>query len=169
MRRREFLGALGSASLAWPLAARAQQHVPVVGFLHGGSPEPNAHLVAAFLRGLEDSGFRERHDVVVEYRWAEGKYDRLQQLASDLVSRHVAVLYTAGGSVAAIEARKVSVDTSAYRRKADSLCSLRVIPSLPPSRPLMEANPFWGICDHSAFCQHRRRRQKRCGRCRRTA
>lgn len=82
----------------------------MVGFLHGGSPGPNAHLVAAFLRGLEGSGFRERHDVVVEYRWAEGKYDRLQQLASDLVSRHVAVLYTAGGSVAAIEARKVSVD-----------------------------------------------------------
>jgi putative ABC transport system substrate-binding protein len=108
MRRREFIGMLGSAGLAWPLAASAQQNAPVVGFLHSGSAGPNAHLVAAFLRGLQETGFRDQHDVFVEYRWAEGKYERLQQLASELVSHHVAVLYTAGGSVAAIEARKVS-------------------------------------------------------------
>ena len=77
----------------------------MVGFLHAGSAKPNAHLVAAFLRGLEETGFKEGRNVSVEYRWAEGKYESLPQLASDLAGRHVAVFYTAGCAGAAASPR----------------------------------------------------------------
>src|SRR5215468_952584 len=107
MRRRDILAALGAA-IVWPLSVRAQQGMPVVGFLHSGSAKPNAHLAAAFLRGLDEAGFQEGRNVVIQYRWAEGKYDALPQLANGLVARQVAVLYTAGGSVSALEARKAS-------------------------------------------------------------
>jgi putative tryptophan/tyrosine transport system substrate-binding protein len=107
MKRRTFIAGVGAAA-ALPFAAWAQQGVPVVGFLHAGSAQPNAHLVAAFLRGLEQVGFKEGRNVSVEYRWAEGKYDSLAQLANDLADRHVAVFYTGGGAGAAIEARKAS-------------------------------------------------------------
>jgi putative ABC transport system substrate-binding protein len=106
MRRRDILAALG-AVIAWPLSVRAQQ-LPVVGFLHSGSAKPNAHLVAAFLRGLDEAGFKEGRNVVIEYRWAEGKYDLLPRLANDLAGRQVTVLYTAGGSISAFEAHKAS-------------------------------------------------------------
>jgi putative ABC transport system substrate-binding protein len=87
---------LGGA-VAWPLAARAQQlAMPVVGFLSIASPAPFAHLVAGLRRGLQDVGFVEGRDVAVEYRWAEGRYDRLPELAADLVHRQVAVIVTSG-------------------------------------------------------------------------
>src|SRR5689334_15944399 len=101
MRRRDFIAGLGAAAL--PLSAGAQQGLPVIGFLHSGSARPNAHLVAAFLRGLDETGFQDHRNVVIEFRWAEGKYDLLPQLANDLAGRQVAVLYAAGGSVSAIE------------------------------------------------------------------
>ncbi len=80
MKRREFITLLGGAA-AWPLAARAQQPtMPVVGFLSIASPAPFAHLVAGLRRGLQDAGFVEGRDIAVEYRWAEGRYDRLPEL-----------------------------------------------------------------------------------------
>ena len=88
----------GGAAATWPFAARAQQPaVPVVGFLHILSPENVPQFVPAFQRGLEEQGFIEGQNLAVEYRWAHGQYDRLPDLAADLVSRKVAVLAATGG------------------------------------------------------------------------
>jgi putative ABC transport system substrate-binding protein len=95
--RREFISALGGVSIAWPLAAGAQQPtMPVVGFIHTLSFERIPHLLASFHQGLKETGFVEGQNVVVEYRWAQGQYDRLPELAADLVRRKVAVIAAAG-------------------------------------------------------------------------
>ena len=96
MRRREFLGVLGAAAVAWPVGARAQQKVPVIGFLDSRSASDTRSAVAAFLAGLKEVGYLEGQNVVIEYRWAEGQYDRLPALVADLLGRQVAVVFAAG-------------------------------------------------------------------------
>jgi putative ABC transport system substrate-binding protein len=105
MRRREFLGVLGSAT-TWPLAARAQQPaMPVIGFLGSASPELFADRLRAFRQGLSETGFVEGRSVAIEYRWAEGQNDRLPALVADLVRRRVTMIADIGGTPGALAAK----------------------------------------------------------------
>ena len=109
MKRRDFIVGLGvasaSSSLRLPVARAQQPAMPVVGFLHSGSQAPYAQMASGFRKGLSETGFDEGRNVAIEYRWADGNYDRLPGLASELVNRRVDVLYTGGGAVAALAAK----------------------------------------------------------------
>ena len=110
MRRRDFIGIMAGTALVWPRTARAQTAaMPVVGFLHYASPNTLAHLAEAVRRGLREAGYVEGQNVTIEYRWAEGHYNRLPALAADLVRRQVTVI-TAGGNVAAQAAKRATAN-----------------------------------------------------------
>ena len=107
MRRREFILLLGSAMMPWPVSAPAQQLMPIVGFLNSGSADIQRSVSSAYRRGLEETGFIENNNIMIESRWADGQYDRLPELCADLIKRNVAVIM-AGGPPAAQAAKKAT-------------------------------------------------------------
>ena len=110
MLRRKFLGVLGSAAVTWPLVAHAQQPRPVIGFLNAASADQFAHVVDAFRLGLNETGYVEDRNVAIKYRWADGQYDRLPALATDLVGHRASVIAT-GSNILAAAAAKAATAT----------------------------------------------------------
>src|SRR6516165_6136124 len=143
MRRRDFIKRVGCSAIAWPFAARAQQAaMPVVGYLHSGSPSPYAHLVAAFHQGLSERGYREGQNVRIEYRWAAGRYDQLPALAGDLVGLRVAVLVAQGGDPPVLAAHSATATVPIVFTSSSDPVKLGLVRSL--NQPGGNVTGFWG-------------------------
>jgi putative ABC transport system substrate-binding protein len=109
MRRRDFITTFAGAAGMWPLEVRAQQPaIPLIGFLSSGSPNAYAGRVSGFRTGLNESGYIDGQDLAIEFRWAQGQYDRLPVFAAELVRQKVAVILSSGGDVAALSAKAAS-------------------------------------------------------------
>jgi ABC-type uncharacterized transport system substrate-binding protein len=122
MKRREFITLLGSAA-AWPLVARAQQAMPVIGFLGFGSLENFGPFLTAFRKGLNEAGFVESQNVAIEYRWAEGQYDRMEKLAADLVGERADALFV--GPDAFFNTRRVQLANLAAHHSIPTAFAVR--------------------------------------------
>ena len=133
MKRREFIVGLGSAaasSLVWPLAAHSQQPMPVVGYLSSRSPNESEAVLAAFRQGLGEAGYGVGQNVAIEYRWAEGHYDRLPALAAELVGLKVSAILAAGGPPSALAAKKATSTIPVIFSAADDPVGIGLVQSL---------------------------------------
>jgi putative ABC transport system substrate-binding protein len=132
MRRREFITLLGGAATAlWPITANAQQpNVRVAGFVSSGSADGFAHLLVALRQGLRDKGYVQGQNLTIEYRWADGHYDRLPTLAADLVRRRVALIISTGGIVAARAAKAATTEIPVVFASGDDPVRFGIVPNL---------------------------------------
>src|SRR5882757_1630687 len=133
MKRREFIALVGGGAAMWPLGAWSQQHpMPVIGFMNGTSPQGYARFVSAFLQGLRTTGFVDGRNVAIEYRWAEGHYERLEGLAADLVGRKVALIVATSTPANVIAMKATAVIPIVFTTASDPV-QLGLVASL--SRP----------------------------------
>jgi putative tryptophan/tyrosine transport system substrate-binding protein len=129
--RRQFVAALGGVAVAWPLTARAQQPgMPRIGVLNGASQSEYGHLIAAFREALRENGYVENQNIEIEYRWADGQYDKLPALAADLIANKVTLIFATGGIASAIAAKSVTATIPIVFANGSDPVKLGLVPSL---------------------------------------